>query len=204
MWGNFIESFLCGQQGMPEGFAISISFGSDFMVAEVYGSQRGEFGKGCFCSVTLFQPLPQFSLCFGLVYFPSLVLHSAVACGWWWLVSCVTIIFWDVWKLSQVRRRNWCFVCCSVRDQFSLYLRFSLTSTVPVLGVVKKGLCHYSSPALPQHSSQPCPSFGELLLWLLAKLAIFLLPLLDKHHVQQQINEWSSAVARGSGTRTPR
>lgn len=83
-------------------------------------------------------------------------------------------------------------------------LRFSLRCTISVLRVVKKGLCHYPFPAFPQHNSQPCQSFGELPLWLLAKLSIFLLPLLDKHHVQQQINEWFSAVARGSGIRTSR
>lgn len=58
--------------------------------------------------------------------------------------------------------------------------------------------------AFPHHDFHLCWSFGEFLLWLLARTSIFLLPLLDKHHVQQQINEGFSAAARGSGTRNSR
>lgn len=76
-----LNPFLCGQQGVPQGFASPICFGSDFMVTELYGSQWGEFGKKCFCSVTLLATWPRFSFCFGFFFFSCFACSSSM-----WLI----------------------------------------------------------------------------------------------------------------------
>lgn len=56
------------------------------MVTEVYGSQWGEFGKSCFCSVTLLPPCPQFSFCFGLFFLSCFAFSSSM----WLMVAGLT------------------------------------------------------------------------------------------------------------------
>lgn len=73
------------------------------------------------------------------------------------------------------------------------------TARAVSLGIIRLALIY----AFSHHNSHLSWFFGECLLWLLANESVFLLPLLSKHHVQQQIMG-DSPVARGSGTRNSR
>lgn len=149
-----------------------------------YMGPWGEFGKRCFCSVTLLPPWPRFSFCFGLFFLSCF----AFSCSMWLMVAglmCDNYFLRCLEALSskEGELQHLCAVLYIISP--TSILNFHLHALFLSLEWLKKAsvVILFLPSEFPQHNSQLCWSFGELPLWLLAKLSNFLLPLLDKHHV---------------------